>query len=50
MTKKDSLTKEYYQSILNTKQALLKALPKSFRNKIRVTKTEIKYLEEILNS
>ena len=50
MTKKDSLTKEYYQSILNTKQALLKALPKSFRNKIRVTKKEIKYLEEILNS
>ena len=50
MTKKDSLTKEYYQSILNTKQALLKALPKSFRNKIRVTKKEIKYLEKILNS
>ncbi len=48
MTKKDSLTKEYYQSILNTKQSLLKALPKSFRNKIIVTKKEIKYLLQTL--
>ena len=48
--KNDSLTKEYYQSILTTKKSLLKVLPKSFRNKIIVTKKEIKYLEEILNS
>ena len=48
MTKKDSLSKEYYESLLKTKISLLKALPKSFRNKIRVTKKEIKYLEEIL--
>ena len=48
MTKKDNLTKEYYQNILDTKMSLLNALPKSFRNKIRLTKKEIKYLEEIL--
>ena len=48
MTKKDALIKEYYQGLLNTKESLLKALPKSFRNKIRLTKKEIKYLEEIL--
>ena len=48
--KNDSLTKEYYQSILTTKKSLLKVLPKLFRNKIIVTKKEIKYLEEILNS
>ena len=49
MTKQDNLTKEYYQNLLNTKKALLKALPKSFRSKIRLTKKEIKYLEEMLN-
>ena len=43
--KNDSLTKEYYQSILTTKKSLLKVLPKSFRNKIIVTKKEIKYLK-----
>ena len=48
MTKKDNITKEYYQNLLNTKKSLLKALPKSFRNKIRLTKKEIKYLEEML--
>lgn len=48
MTKKDNLTKEYYQNILDTKESLLNALPKSFRNKIRLTKKEIKYLEEML--
>ena len=48
--KNDSLTKEYYQSILTTKKSLLKVLPKLFRNKIIVTKKEIKYFEEILNS
>ena len=48
MTKKDNITKEYYQNLLTTKKSLLKALPKSFRNKIRLTKKEIKYLEEIL--
>ena len=48
MTKKDALIKEYYQGLLNTKESLLKTLPKSFRNKIRITKKEIKYLEEIL--
>ena len=48
MTKKDALIKEYYQGLLNTKESLLKTLPKSFRNKIRLTKKEIKYLEEIL--
>lgn len=50
MQKKDNLTKEYYQNILNTKLSLLKALPKNFHNKIKVTKKEIKYLEEILKS
>lgn len=50
MTKKDNITKEYYQNLLTTKKSLLKALPRSFRNKIRLTKKEIKYLEEILNS
>lgn len=49
MTKKDNLTKEYYKSILETKNSLLKALPKSLKNKIRVTKKEIKYLEDILS-
>lgn len=48
MTKKDNITKEYYQNLLTTKKSLLKALPKSFRNKIRLTKKEIKYLEEML--
>ena len=48
--KNDSLTKEYYQSILTTKKSLLKVLPKSFRNKIILTKKEIKYLEEMLSS
>ena len=50
MTKSDSLTKEYYESILDAKKSLLKALPKSFKSKIRLTKKEIKYLEEILNN
>ena len=49
MTKKNNLTKEYYQNILNNKKTLLKDLPKSFRSKIRLTKKEIKYLEKILN-
>ena len=48
--KKDSLAIEYYKSLLENKKALLKALPKSFRNKIRVTKKEIKYLEDIINN
>ncbi len=48
MTKRDNVTKEYYQNLLNTKKFLLNALPKSFRNKIRLTKKEIKYLEEML--
>ena len=48
MTKQDNLTKEYYQNLLETKRSLLKALPLSFTNKIRVTKKEIKYLEEAL--
>ena len=48
MTKRDNVTKEYYQNLLNTKKSLLNALPKSFRNKIRLTKKEIKYLEEML--
>ena len=48
MTKKDNITKEYYQNLLTTKKSLLKALPKSFRSKIRLTKKEIKYLEEML--
>lgn len=48
--KKDTLTKEYYKNLLENKKALLKALPKSFRNKIRVTKKEIKYLEDIINN
>ena len=49
MTKQDNLTKEYYKNILASKEALLQALPKSFTNKIRVTKKEIKYLEEVIN-
>lgn len=49
MTKQDNLTKEYYQNLLETKRSLLKALPLSFSNKIRVTKKEIKYLEEVIN-
>ena len=48
MTKRDNVTKEYYQNLLNTKKSLLNALPKSLRNKIRLTKKEIKYLEEML--
>src|SRR5699024_7669706 len=46
--KKDTLTIEYYKNLLENKKALLKALPKSFRNKIKVTKKEIKYLEDII--
>ncbi len=49
MNKKGNLSTEYYKNILDTKKSLLKVLPKSFRNKIRLTKKEIKYLEEILN-
>ncbi len=49
MTKKDILTKEYYKKLLSTKESLLKALPKSFVSKIRLTKKEIKYLKEILD-
>lgn len=48
MTKKDALIKEYYQGLLNTKESLLKTLPKSFKSKIRLTKKEIKYLMLIL--
>ena len=48
--KKDTLTIEYYKNLLENKKALLKALPKSFRNKIKVTKKEIKYLEDIINN
>ena len=48
MTKQDNLTKEYYQNLLEIKKSLLKVLPISFTNKIRVTKKEIKYLEEII--
>ena len=50
MFKNDDLTKEYYNSLLIKKKALLNALPKSFSSKIRLTKKEIKYLEEILNN
>ena len=49
MNKKDKLSKEYYENLLINKNALLKALPKSFKNKIRITKKEIKYLDNILN-
>ncbi len=49
MIKKDDITKEYYQRQLETKKSLLKVLPKSFSNKIRLTKKEIRYLEEVLN-
>ena len=48
MTKKDELTKEYYKKELETKRSLLEALPKSFYSKIRLTKKEIKYLEDVL--
>ena len=48
-TKKANLTKEYYPNILVTKKSLLNALPKSFKNKIIVTKKEIKYLEEVID-
>ena len=48
MTKKDMLTKEYYEKLLDTKKALLKALPSSLRNKINITKKEIKYLMDVL--
>ena len=48
MTKKDELTKEYYKRELETKRSLLEALPKSFYSKIRLTKKEIKYLEDVL--
>ena len=50
MTKKDELTKEYYKRELETKKSLLEALPKSFYSKIRLTKKEIKYLEDVLKS
>ena len=50
MTKKDELTKEYYKRELETKKSLLEALPKSFYSKIRLTKKEIKYLENVLKS
>ena len=50
MTKKDELTKEYYKKELETKKSLLEALPKSFYSKIRLTKKEIKYLENVLKS
>ena len=50
MTKKDPLIKEHYYNLLQTKKALLEALPKALRNKIKVTKKEIKYLEEVLKS
>ena len=50
MEKKDSLTKEYYKNLLNMKKALLEALPKNLGNKIRETKKEIKYLEEVLSN
>ena len=48
--KRDNLTLEYYRNLLENKKALLKALPKSFRTKIKVTKKEIKYLEDIMNN
>ena len=48
--KRDNLTLEYYKNLLENKKALLKALPKSFRTKIKVTKKEIKYLEDIMNN
>ena len=47
---KDNLSKEYYQDLLKTKKALLKALPKSFKSKIRLTKKEIRLLEKITSS
>lgn len=50
MTKKDELTKECYKRELETKRSLLEALPKSFYSKIRLTKKEIKYLENVLKS
>ena len=49
MQRKDDLTKEYYNNLLNTKKDLLEALPKELRNKIKETKKEIKYLEEVIN-
>ena len=49
-TKKDELTKEYYKNLLDNKKKLLQSLPKSFRKKIRLTKKEIKYLEDIINT
>ena len=48
ITKEDELTKEYYKKELETKRSLLEALPKSFYSKIRLTKKEIKYLEDVL--
>ena len=48
MTKEDELTKEYYKKELENKRSLLEALPKSFYSKIRLTKKEIKYLEDVL--
>ena len=48
MTKKDPLIEEYYYNLLKVKKTLLEALPKALRNKIKVTKKEIKYLEEVL--
>ena len=49
MLRKDNLSKEYYENLLDSRKTLLKALPKSFKSKIRLTKKEIKYLEEILS-
>lgn len=49
MLRKDNLNKEYYENLLDSRKTLLKALPKSFKSKIRLTKKEIKYLEEILS-
>ena len=49
MLRKDNLSKKYYENLLDSRKTLLKALPKSFKSKIRLTKKEIKYLEEILS-
>lgn len=48
MTKNDTLTKEYYHSLLKNKENLLKVLPNSFRSKKNLTKKEIKYLKDII--
>ena len=49
MLKKDELTKEYYKKLLDNKKTLLSSLPKTFKHKIKITKKEIKYLEEVLH-